>query len=161
MDGLLRFSARTGSTLRVLGRQRTRWHRGLTEILLKHRRMIANPRYGRIGLLALPYQRAFELLAPMIELSGLVLLPLSLAVGAIDGAFAVRFALIAYGYALLVSVVAIATDDYAYHRYPGWRDIGTALAAAVVENLGYRQLTAYWRLRGSWAAVRHTQRLGP
>jgi hypothetical protein len=119
--------------------------------------MIANPRYGRIGVIALPYQVVFELLAPAIELCGLVLLALSLAVGAIDSGFAVRFALIAYGYALLVSAVAIAADDYAYHRYPRWRDIGAALAAAVVENLGYRQLTAYWRLRGSWAALRHTR----
>ena len=145
------------SSLRVLGKQRARWQRGLTEILLKHRRMIANPRYGRIGLVAMPYQLVFELLAPLIELSGLVLLPLSLAVGAIDTDFALRFVLIAYVYALLVSTVAIAADDYAYHRYPAWYDIGAALAAAVAENFGYRQLTAWWRLRGSWAALRHKQ----
>lgn len=34
------------------------------------------------------------------------------------------------------------SDDYIYHRFPRWRDIAAALAAAVVENLGYRQLTA-------------------
>jgi cellulose synthase/poly-beta-1,6-N-acetylglucosamine synthase-like glycosyltransferase len=33
----------------VLGRQRRRWHRGLSEILIKHRRMVGNPRYGRVG----------------------------------------------------------------------------------------------------------------
>lgn len=143
-------------TVRMLGKQRSRWHRGLTEILRKHRRMIGNPRYGRIGLLAIPYYVVFELLAPVLELCGLVLLPLSLIVGAVDGAFAVRFLLVAYGYALLVSVVAIAADDYAYHRFERWRDIAVALAAAVVENLGYRQLTAYWRLRGLWEGFRRT-----
>ena len=144
-------------TVRVLGKQRSRWHRGLTEILLKHRGMVANPRYGRIGLFALPYYVVFEFLAPLIELCGLVLLPISLAVGAIDTGFAVRFLLIAYGYALLVSAVAIAADDYVYHRYPRWQDLGVALAAAVVENFGYRQLTAYWRLRGMWAGLRNTR----
>jgi cellulose synthase/poly-beta-1,6-N-acetylglucosamine synthase-like glycosyltransferase len=145
------------STLRVLGKQRQRWHRGLTEILIKHRRMMANPRYGRIGLIAMPYQLLFEFLSPLIELSGLLLIPLGFAVGAIDAGFALRFALIAYGYGFLVSTVAITTDEYVHHRYSRWQDIAAALAAGLAENLGYRQLTAYWRLRGTWAALRHTR----
>ena len=37
-------------TLSQLGSQRRRWSRGLAQLLRKHRRMIGNPRYGRIGL---------------------------------------------------------------------------------------------------------------
>src|SRR5439155_451349 len=72
------------STMRVLARQRRRWHRGITEILHRHRGMVGNPRYGRIGLLALPYYFAVELLAPLVELSALVLVPVGLLVGAVD-----------------------------------------------------------------------------
>ena len=32
--------------------------------------MILNPRYGIVGLLALPYYVLFEALGPMIEISG-------------------------------------------------------------------------------------------
>ncbi|HEX9129069.1 MAG TPA: glycosyltransferase family 2 protein, partial [Gemmatimonadaceae bacterium] len=35
---------------KVLGRQRDRWHRGLADVLWRHRRMLFNPRYGVTGL---------------------------------------------------------------------------------------------------------------
>jgi cellulose synthase/poly-beta-1,6-N-acetylglucosamine synthase-like glycosyltransferase len=41
-------------TLRVLHRQRSRWHRGLLDTILRHRPMIGRPRYGAVGLLSLP-----------------------------------------------------------------------------------------------------------
>jgi cellulose synthase/poly-beta-1,6-N-acetylglucosamine synthase-like glycosyltransferase len=147
------------TTFRVLGRQRRRWHRGLTEILLKHRRLIGNPRYGRIGLIALPYLVIFELFAPLIELSGLVLLPVSFAFGVVNLAFALLFLLIAYGYAMLVDMVAITADEYFYHPYRRWRDIGAMMLAGLAENIGYRQLTAVWRMRGTWAALRRSEQV--
>ena len=138
----------------MLARQRRRWHRGITEILRKHKGMVGNPRYGRIGLLALPYYLAVELFAPVVELSAVVLVPIGLAVGSVDLSFAWRFLLVAYAYACFVSLVAVAVDEVSFHRYHRWRDLGTVLAAAVLENIGYRQLTAYWRLQGTWAALR-------
>jgi cellulose synthase/poly-beta-1,6-N-acetylglucosamine synthase-like glycosyltransferase len=142
------------TTFRVLGRQRRRWHRGLTEILLKHWRLIGNPRYGRIGLVAMPYLVIFELLAPIIELSGLVLVPLSFVFGVVSLAFALLFITLAYGYAMLVDMVAITADEYFYHPYRRWRDIGAMMLAGFAENIGFRQLTAWWRLRGTGAALR-------
>lgn len=55
-------------TTKVLGRQRQRWSRGLTELIIKHRSMLFNPRYGRIGWVVLPYFLVFEALGPIIEL---------------------------------------------------------------------------------------------
>jgi cellulose synthase/poly-beta-1,6-N-acetylglucosamine synthase-like glycosyltransferase len=77
-------------TRKVLGNQRRRWHRGLWEVLWRYRGMVLNPRYGRIGLLALPYYWLFELLAPVLELMGLVLVPLGLLTGAVDVRYAVE-----------------------------------------------------------------------
>ena len=147
------------TTFRVLGRQRRRWHRGLTEILIKHWRTIGNPRYGRIGVVAMPYLVIFELLAPIIELSGLVLVPLSFAFGVVSASFAVLFVTLAYGYAMLVDMVAITADEYFYHPYRRWRDIGAMMIAGFLENVGFRQLTAWWRLRGTWAAVRGSEQV--
>ena len=144
------------SKLTILARQRRRWHRGLTEILLKHRRVIGNPRYGRIGLLALPFYVVFELLAPLVELSGLVLVPLGVLIGAVDVDFLWRFMLAAYAYAyaIVVSMVSVGVEEYAFHRFTRWRDVWGAVVGVVVENIGYRQLTAWWRLRGMWDALR-------
>ena len=57
---------------KVLRRQRDRWHRGLIDILLFHSSMIGNPRYGRLGLIGMPYYFLFELLGPFVEAQGLL-----------------------------------------------------------------------------------------
>jgi cellulose synthase/poly-beta-1,6-N-acetylglucosamine synthase-like glycosyltransferase len=139
--------------LTVLGRQRRRWHRGIAEILGKHRGMILNPRYGRIGLVALPYYVVFELLAPFIELSALVLLPLGLWTDAINYGFALEFVLVAYGYGLLVSLAALFIEEVSFHRYPRWSDLARGMAAAVLENFGYRQILALWQVSGVLGAL--------
>ena len=40
-------------SLRVLGRQRDRWHRGLCDVLWRHRKVLFNRRYGSMGWVAL------------------------------------------------------------------------------------------------------------
>jgi cellulose synthase/poly-beta-1,6-N-acetylglucosamine synthase-like glycosyltransferase len=145
------------SSLRVLGRQRRRWHRGIAEILSKHRRMIGNPRYGRIGLVALPYYVVFELLAPFVELGALVLLPLGLWAGAVDLAFAWRFLLVAYGYGLLISLISLFIEEVSFHRYPRWSDLVRGVLAAILENFGYRQILAVWQVAGAAGAWRGRQ----
>ena len=141
------------SSLRVLGRQRRRWHRGIAEILGKHRGMIGNPRYGRIGLIALPYYVVFELLAPFVELAALVLLPLGLWADAINTAFVWRFVLVAYGYGLLISLAALFIEEVSFHRYPRWSDMLRGVVAAVLENFGYRQILALWQVSGALGAL--------
>jgi cellulose synthase/poly-beta-1,6-N-acetylglucosamine synthase-like glycosyltransferase len=145
------------SSLTALGRQRRRWHRGIAEILSKHRRMIGNPRYGRIGLVALPYYVVFELLAPFVELGALVLLPLGLWAGAVDLAFAWRFLLVAYGYGLLISLVSLFIEEVSFHRYPRWSDLVRGVLAAILENFGYRQILAVWQVTGAAGAWRGRQ----
>ncbi len=136
------------SSERVLGNQRRRWHRGLWEVLWRYRGMLLNPRYGRIGMLALPYYWLFELMAPLVQLVGLILVPLGLLTGVVDASYAIRFLLVAYGFALLVSLAALCVEELSFHRYSRWRDLLAVLVAGDAENVGYRQLTVWWRLRG-------------
>lgn len=142
------------STIEVLRKQRARWHRGLWETLWKYRGMLLNPRYGRLGMIALPFYWAFELIAPLLEFSGLVLIVLGFALGVVNLPFAILFMLIAYGYAILVTLAAMTVEELTFHKYTRWRDLGAMATAAVAENLGYRQLTAWWRLQGWWASLR-------
>ncbi|WP_040155640.1 glycosyltransferase family 2 protein [Mobilicoccus massiliensis] len=145
------------TTLRVLRAQRRRWHRGLWEVLWSYRGMLGNPRYGRIGLLVLPWFWAFELAAPAIELVGLVLVTVGLVFGVVDPVYALLFLVLAYGYALLVSCASLAIEELTFHKYTRWRDLVVALAASIAENVGYRQLTAWWRCEGLVAGIRGTK----
>lgn len=139
--------------LATLGRQRRRWSRGLAEVLWRHRAMAWRPRYGPAGTVAVPYFAAFELLGPVVELAGLVSVVLGLALGLIDVGFALAVSLVAVGFGCLVSVVALLVEEVTFRRYRRLRDLLVAVAAAVVENLGYRQLHAWWRLRGMAQAL--------
>jgi cellulose synthase/poly-beta-1,6-N-acetylglucosamine synthase-like glycosyltransferase len=135
-------------TLRVLRRQRRRWARGLTDLLVTHRRMIGNPRYGRIGVVVLPYFLVFEAIGPFFELAGLV----GFVFGLLSGLIHVQGALVYLGvtvaYSLFLSIAALVVEDYSFRRYAGWRELGIAVLAAIAENLFYRQLNSWWRLRG-------------
>jgi cellulose synthase/poly-beta-1,6-N-acetylglucosamine synthase-like glycosyltransferase len=140
-------------TWQVLGRQRTRWAHGLAQLLWKHRRMIGNPRFGPIGLLALPFFLLFELLGPVFELVGLAAVGAGLALGTVDvgGVLAVLALAVALG--TLLSVTAITVEEFTYHRYDRGRDLLALVAAAVLEHVWFRQLHSWFRLRGLVAAL--------
>jgi len=135
-------------TLRVLGRQRDRWHRGLADVLWRHRDVFGRPRYGTLGLVAFPYFLFVELLAPVVEALGLLCLLASLALGAVHWPFAVLFFALAYGLGIVISVFTVALEQWSDRAYGGLRDRLHLTAWAMVEGFGYRQLTTVWRLRG-------------
>jgi cellulose synthase/poly-beta-1,6-N-acetylglucosamine synthase-like glycosyltransferase len=144
----------------VLGRQRDRWHRGLADVLWRHRRMMFNPRYGVTGLFVYPYYAFVELLAPLIEVIGLLTLGLGLAFGMLDWKFAALFYLTAYGLGTAMTAFTLILEDLSFHRYATFRDRALLFWWALLENLGYRQMTVYWRLRGLWKFIRGRKEWG-
>ena len=61
--------------------QRCRWRRGLLQTLWRNRGMIGNPRFGKVGLGALPYMAFFEGLGPLLEVAGYVVTIVAAALG--------------------------------------------------------------------------------
>ena len=135
-------------TLAVLGRQRDRWHRGLAQILWRHRTMLFNPRYGRAGTLAFPAYVFVEFLGPVVEAVGYVGLAVMLALGLVDVPLAVLLLALAVVLGVFQSVAAVALEQLAFRRYTRLRDVLLLMLLAVIENVGYRQLTVWWRLKG-------------
>ena len=135
-------------SLRVLGRQRDRWHRGLADTLWRHRRLLFNPRYGALGLVGYPYFLFIEFLAPIFEALGLAALVLALALGAVDVPFAILFFLVSYGFGLLLTFLAVLIEEVTYRRYSRISERLVLIGLAVFEAFGYRQLTVFWRLQG-------------
>jgi cellulose synthase/poly-beta-1,6-N-acetylglucosamine synthase-like glycosyltransferase len=149
-------------SLRVLSRQRRRWHRGLGETLWRHRRLIGNPRYRMLGVGALPYFLVFEFLGPVVELLGPPLVILWFALGVLSVPFLLAFVVVAFLLGFLISVAALALEEFSFRRHPRNREILRLLWLAALENLGYRQLLAFWRFlafvdlarrRGGWGAM--------
>jgi cellulose synthase/poly-beta-1,6-N-acetylglucosamine synthase-like glycosyltransferase len=135
-------------SIRMLARQRNRWQRGTLQVLGYHSRMLGNPRYGVVGMLAMPYYAVFEAAGPLIELIGYVVTIVAVASGALDWRFAELFFLAAVVYGALLSVAAIALEELSFRRYPKATDLLRLAAYGVLENFGYRQLTTCWRIAG-------------
>jgi cellulose synthase/poly-beta-1,6-N-acetylglucosamine synthase-like glycosyltransferase len=151
----------------VLRKQRRRWHRGLTEIFWRHRQMLFRPRYGVIGLVTMPWFLLFELLAPVVEIAGLLWMLVLLALLGVEAWWLPSLDLVntpvvlilltaSLLFAVLVSLVALLAEEVSFRRYRGLPDLFRAMWAAVEENVGYRQLNAWWRLGGMVEAVRRT-----
>lgn len=132
----------------TLSRQRRRWQRGLWEGVRRHRRMIGNPRYGVIGLVAMPYFLIFEFLSPVFALTGLLITVVWWILGGLSTFYFIAFLLVSLGLGLLLTTAALALEEFNYHRYHRRRDVARLLAYAVFENLGYHQLHDVWRAIG-------------
>ncbi|HEU4455168.1 MAG TPA: glycosyltransferase [Longimicrobium sp.] len=148
------------STFRVLGRQRDRWQRGLTDVLWRHRRLAFNPKYGAMGMVSYPYFVVNELLAPVIEAVGLIGLVLGLMLAAIDWPFAILYFLTAYGLGACLTMFSLVLEEMNFARYHTFGDRAMLIVWALLENLGYRQLTVWWRLRGMFNYLRGSRAWG-
>jgi cellulose synthase/poly-beta-1,6-N-acetylglucosamine synthase-like glycosyltransferase len=135
---------------RVLGRQRDRWHNGLTDVIWRHRLVLFNPKYGAMGMVTFPYFLFVEWLGPFVEALGLLILPILLLFDAINVPFAILFFLVAYGYGLILSFSSLLLEEFSFHRHEAFRDRVLLVAWTLLETFGYRQLTVYWRIRGAW-----------
>lgn len=131
--------------LDMLKRQRRRWHLGLAESINVYRKMLFNPKYGRVGFFALPYQLFVELLGPVIEFLGYFVVTASFILGIINLEFFMLFLIMAILVGIFFSTGAILLEEMSYRRYPKLKDLFILLVYGVIENFGYRQLLSYWR----------------
>jgi cellulose synthase/poly-beta-1,6-N-acetylglucosamine synthase-like glycosyltransferase len=146
------------ATRAVLRRQRIRWHRGLMTAVHDFRSSFFNPRHGLIGMIGWPAMVLFEYVAPIIEASGYLIVPLGLVLGGIDPLPAALLLLIAVLAGALTSLIALLLDErYGYFNEP--MEALKLLALVFVENLGLRQQTVWWRIR-ALIGGRSTQQWG-
>lgn len=149
-------------TLEGIRNQRTRWQQGALQVFFKHREMLFNRRYGRLGMVAFPLLALEDLVGPIIELLGYVLLIVGLVFGLVDPAAAVLYFMLTCVFGAVISAGVLLIEELQPRPVYSVRDLLWLLAAAVIENFGYRQLIQYYRLRGlkhflqkksTWAAV--------
>jgi cellulose synthase/poly-beta-1,6-N-acetylglucosamine synthase-like glycosyltransferase len=142
-----------------LGKQRNRWYRGLWEVLSIHRGMMLRPRYGRIGMFALPYQLLFEALAPLLETAGYLVVPLSFFAGILSLPAMISFVSFALAFNLLLSAGSVyvsirrmrlekSSEETVLMDYRGVKTILLLVFSGLLSNLGYRQYLIYWQLKG-------------
>ncbi len=131
-----------------LSKQRNRWQRGLADSLWRHKKMLFNSSYGRLGLLAMPYFVFIELLGPVIEIAGYTYFLGLLITGNLNETFALLFITVAILLGVILSISALICEETIFRRYPTGKNISILTLFAFIENFGYRQIHAWWRFKG-------------
>jgi cellulose synthase/poly-beta-1,6-N-acetylglucosamine synthase-like glycosyltransferase len=135
-------------SLKVLARQRSRWHRGALEVFLRYRKMLFNPKYGRIGFLGYGHMLLVDILGPICEIIGYVLIPLAWLMGILSVEFLLAYAALVFVFGVFVSVASLILEEIEVKRLPDAKSLLILLFVSVFENFGYRQLNTYWRIKG-------------
>lgn len=146
--------------------QRRRWQIGLFDNLISYRHMLFNPKYRTVGMLTLPYYWLFELFGPIVEFLGYIFIPLAYLFGLIElQSFLIYFA-VAFLLGTTLSLGSIWLEQLSFRKYTSLRDVMKLILFAMVENLGFRQMTILYRIEGifrfrkgrhAWGTIKRKQ----
>ncbi|HWJ79863.1 MAG TPA: glycosyltransferase [Niallia sp.] len=140
--------------MKILKRQRRRWHRGLFESLWNHKQLSFNPKYGKIGLISFPYFWLIEFMGPIVELLGYLYTIIALFFGGIYLEFAILIFLLSCIYGSIFSMAAVLLEEWSLRKYPKTSHIVTLFFYSLTETFWYRPLTVLWRCEGIWQLIR-------
>ncbi|NIG54216.1 glycosyltransferase family 2 protein [Chitinophaga sp. Cy-1792] len=138
------------ATMKVFSRQRTRWGRGLAEIMTIHRHIILNPRYKKLGLIVLPYNLLFEFLAPIIEFAGIIFYIYLIFTHQVNWPYAKILLLFVYLFSITITTLAMCWDQLTYPHYKTWKEVIGLTFMAFLEPILYHPLIVFFALRGYW-----------
>ncbi len=89
-----------------LKKQRKRWHLGLFQTMWKHKKMMANPKYGAVGFISYMYFLLYELLSPFIEVFGVFTMIAAYCIDLLNLPFMLLFMLIYASYNSILTLTA-------------------------------------------------------
>ncbi len=142
------------SDMGTLGRQRSRWQQGLCDSLWRTRRTMMKRGSGMVGWVALPFLTVFEALAAPLEVVGYVSIVAGLWLGYTDPWITGLFLAVTLVYGAILNLAAVIVDQMTFERYRAPLDLLKLVIGALIEQIGFRQIHLYWRMRGIYRWLR-------
>src|SRR5690606_1677558 len=149
-------------SINILKKQRNRWMRGTIETLWKHRKLMFNPKYGRLGMVSLPYWFFFEFLGPIVEFVGYCVFILFLLFGIINWPFFFTLFILVVASGILYSIYALILDLMSHQVYTKRKDLLLLIGTAILEPFffhgravmaGVSGLRDYFRKKHTWGEM--------
>ena len=140
-------------SINIFFRQRDRWQRGLLDVIFFHRKLILNPSYGKLGLMAMPYFFFFEVFGPFIELQGYIMVFLAIILGLFNQEIALLLFISSIMMGIIISTFSLVIAERET-TYFSRKEIFFLFLYAILENLGPRQLISCCRMIGYISALR-------
>lgn len=136
-------------TIKTLGRQRLRWYKGTTQNIWQYRSMWFNPRYRSIGMFVCP-MTVFEKIAPLIEISGFLILSYAALTSNVDPFLVLSLAAVSWCFLILLVMLTLMIEFVAYETYKKWIDFARMMKCVLCYT-GYHYLLMWWRVQGLYA----------
>ena len=139
--------------LSTLQKQRVRWQIGMAESLMSNLPLLFHRRGKAVSWLAFPFFLIFECFGPLLEVTGFAFVAYAFYIGLVPNEFFVIFTLLAVGLGMLISVISLSLEEVSFRTSNNAPELLLLFIVAIIENLGYRQLNALWRVKGlyEWA----------
>lgn len=129
---------------KTLQKQRNRWTRGSIESLLKHKKMLWNPKYGILGMYSLPYWLLYEVAIPFTILLGLIFVVAAVSIGSFEFGAIINLFLFFYSFSVFVSTFSFMIEELTFRQYSRIKDILILFFLSVIESLVYQPVVIYW-----------------
>ena len=129
-----------------LKKQRKRWHLGLFQTMWKHKKMMANPKYGAVGFISYMYFLLYELLSPFIEVFGVFTMIMAYCIDLLNLPFMLLFMLIYASYNSILTLTAFFSRIQTIDLTVKPRDCFKAIMLCFFEVTTLRFIMAFVRL---------------
>lgn len=146
--------------------QRRRWQIGLIDTLILHKSMFLRPKYGNVGIAAIPYNWIFEMFGAFVEAVGYFVIPISFIIGELNLFFFILYYLLSVLLGAVLSLGSLILEQYAGNTILNLKQYLSLSLYAVLENFGYRQaitvfrlegILKYRRLRSAWGKIQRKE----
>lgn len=132
--------------LKDLIKQRRRWHIGLFQSMTKYKELFLNMKFGMISFVSYLYFLIYELLSPMIEITGILVTVIAYFLNLINIRFMIIFFLLYAAFGAILSLTIFLARVYLQNSQLGFRDILKALLLCFIEIAGLRQIMSITRM---------------
>lgn len=145
-------------TLDILIRQRVRWSRGLFQILKKNKKVLFNPKYGRMGFIIYPFNLFVEFLSPFLEIIGIFVLIYSFFFNPVVFSNLIFFLITVMSFYIGLSFTAVFLDRQVFKYYKNSLVTLGISGMAILEPFIYHPIIVFCCLKGFYDEITGKQK---
>ena len=154
------------SSLKDLTKQRRRWYLGLFQCMTKYHYIFANLRFGLVSFVSYSYYLVFELLAPFIEIFGILTMIIAYASGLLNHYFLFKFFILYSVFGVFLTITAFYQRVYISNIGVSFADGLKAVTVCILEGMFFRYVLSFVRMvsfigykkkKHSWGTIQRTK----
>ena len=134
--------------------------------MTKYAQIFLNPRFGLVSILSYMYYLLFELLAPVIELLGIITTATAMILGVLNWNFMLQFMLLYGIYGAVLTMTAFFQRIYSHGLTISPSDVMKAIAMCLLESIFFRYVLSIGRMfafagyrknKRNWGSIRRAK----